>query len=836
MKKATFVFCLSSFVLIPAFAVEIPKEVASCTNFEKAPRAVKEAFKKASEAAVAAGDMKTLGALFDLLAKEPVGVETFNLWSKAAEQVNAAALVARDRRKAAASQELIAGFREGGSTFGLNTGALEKESANDPGAPFVEAARAVLLKRMPQKDLALRFQLQRDIALLSMQQKAGRRPGRLAAAEAVEKAAFAAVPTDRDGTNAVVRALDAALGFRLTTKDWPAYVALWDRIAKDRAAIYPNVKAMRLAALANAASQANDEKRFDAHADELDKLPLDGGLLAAVNFAAGQVSRKEGSEDMVARLWRRLVDGRKTFSAQERMRILVAMAGMADRSRVRRLPKGSIEPLRKVWDEARALEAETAAADKRYHRGVSASQVRAIWLRNLQVFYLWKEAYELTKNDAFAPKVHVNQRVECVRLAALGGDEAAFQAAYAAVITNAQLTAAQKFNLQALAARKGTADQRDFAKRIAALRGDADVKTWFNLLRGACRYLYEYDSTVEGSKYVMTLVALSAEQLWPEERVVYTATFVEDAPTTANAAYVADIFKKLKTDNRMGKFNCWDSMDKSKDLARLKSGEKPDLAATAEGKEAAVCVCYDTKGVHFFLKLNDPEALKTRDGLVDRLYMECSVQTGDEASWNWELFSALKPENQVDVEWDSPQPGRKMTRDYLKSDVFVAKDCYVVHIFAPWLLAYDRIPSGTDALWRFVAVAGWAGQFGSIGGSSVHELGRGMQVRFDMPAKAERAVRLGVLRAAAGEYRRFRKAWENADFWGDPSIGNPAFYETVVKPYLAELDAAANETEGELDDAALARLSAKLADFSDTRLALDAKRAAYLRAKRFAEP
>ena len=174
-----------------------------------------------------------------------------------------------------------------------------------------------------------------------------------------------------------------------------------------------------------------------------------------------------------------------------------------------------------------------------------------------------------------------------------------------------------------------------------------------------------------------------------------------------------------------------------------------------------------------------------------------------------------------------------MTRDFLKTDVHAAKDCYVAHVYLPWLVAYDRLPTGKDGLWRFVAVVHWAGLMGAIGGSSVHELGRGMQVRFSMDEKAALAVRLGTLRAAAGAYRRFRRQWENADFWGDPSMGDPAFYEARVKPYLAELDALAAETEGDLDAAACARLSTRLVDLADTRLQIDALRAAWLRNRLF---
>ena len=848
------VLAACSAVAVRAAELAPPAHFESTTNFSTCARQVKEAFKQATGEAVARGDMQTLGKLFDCLSKSKVDPEVYTLWYQAALQLNDAALTAHQRQPDA-QRELIAGFREGGSTFGLNTARLEADTGN-LGRHFAEAARGVLEKRMPQQDLTTRLKLQRNQHLLAFQEKTGSRQGQRDACAVVETDAFDAVPATRDETNLVVAAINAVLKFRLERQEWKAYHELWDRVLAERADVYPAVKAARLGAKANAYFQADDETNFETVAREIDKLPLDQDTLRAVANASGMMSRRaDFGPEPRERLWQRLIDNRATFAPPDRLQILEAMFGFADRTGQRRLPKGEIDAARAVWNEAAKLEAETAAAWDRQAAAeaaararkepftrdpavqrVNPSRLRTRWIGVLKTYHLWIEALDLVAQDAVSPRANINTRLDCLRLAYLAGDQDTWRAVYADVSTNAQLNAGQKFNLGVMLAAGVAKDQKDFAQRVAALRGDADVPTYFNLLRGACKSLYELRSDVAMSEFISTLVGMSADQLWPEERVEYTATFVEQAPATAEGAYARDLFSTLKTDNRMAKYAVWDWMNKDKDVARLKSGGKPDLAADAPGKEAAVCACYDDKGVHFYIKLNDPDAWKARAGLEDKLYLECSVQTGNESSWNWALFSALHPANTVDVEWDSPAFGRKMTRDYLKSDVFISDHCFVVHILAPWILAYDRLPTGGDDLWRFVVVAQWAGQFGSLGGSSVHELGRGMQLHFDMPPHARDKVRLGVLRAAAGEYLAFRRKWENTDFWSDPNMGDPAFAEAVVKPYLQALDEAAKEAAApDLDKAAVDRLFQHLRDFTDCRLSLDAKRAAYIKSKLFAD-
>ena len=46
-------------------------------------------------------------------------------------------------------------------------------------------------------------------------------------------------------------------------------------------------------------------------------------------------------------------------------------------------------------------------------------------------------------------------------------------------------------------------------------------------------------------------------------------------------------------------------------------------------------------------------------------------------------------------------PGRKLTCDTIKVDAVSTDKCHAFHIFAPWMICYDRLPKKGDT-WRFV--------------------------------------------------------------------------------------------------------------------------------------
>ncbi len=718
-------------------------------------------------------------------------------------------------------QGIAGGFRDGGSTFGLNFGAFE----------------------------------------IAGKTKGVSEGEKLAAFEKAKAEALSSVPRNRDESNKLSRAVDGLFQFRERRGEWKEIDAMAAEFAAKIQGRYPDLENRMLARQFVARSTMGDEAGFEELAKRIDARPANRGTMDYVANLNNQM--RNASAAMRVRLWKRFDDARAKMNPQDHMLVLERASGLFVKD---------IAQAKARWNEAKKLAADSAAAWEREDaREKAAREVarlarenklafepfarnpeikRPADLRGMRGWYVrWlsdrgenKEVLPFLQENAADPRAHHMTKWDVVTTAYRAGDKQACLAAIACCTNNA-FNADQRFQLDLLKAIVETKDAAEFGARAVALRGDLDEKTYFDRMRLACRFLYGLASDPTMRDRIHEVVRITFDMKWPEERVWYVVHYVADAPDTAEAALKLDVFKKLNVENRMAKYNVWtwygcgnESATRASEYPLLKSNPKPHLEADVPGKEGLFAACYDTKGVHFYAKLNSPDAWKTAAGLEDGLYAECSVQTGDEASWNWELFSALKPSNQVDVEWDSPQFGRKMTRDYLRSDVYTSKDCFVVHVFAPWMLAYDRIPSGYGDLWRFVGVFGWAGQFGALGGGAVHELGRGVHLRFVMPEVAEAAVRLGVLRAAAGEYRRFRGLWESADFWDDPILGDVPYYAEVVKPYLQELDGVAKEIASLADgaeglDAAVARLSKYLPDLSDTRLSLDAKRSAYLRAK-----
>lgn len=728
------------------------------------------------------------------------------------------------------NQGIAGGFRDGGSTFGLNFGAFE----------------------------------------IAGKTKGVSEGEKLAAFEKAKAEALSSVPRNRDESNKLVRAVEGLFQFRERRGEWKAVDAMAAEFAAKIQGRYPDLENRMLVRQFAARAALGDEPGFEELAKKIDARPADRKTMDFVGNLDGQM--RHATSAMRVRLWKRFDDARASMDPQDHMAVLDRASGLFAKDLVQAKAR---------WEEAQKLAASSAAAwEKENAREKAAREVerlaranklpyepfkrdpavkRPADLRGMRNWYVrWlsdhgelKELLPFQLEDAAASRSPDAAFFSAAQTAYKIGDKKACLAALACCTNNAiapanysgrRVDTDPHFNLGVLKTLASTSTAGEFGARIPELRGDKDEKAYFDALRQACKFLYGLSSDSEMRDRIRELVRLSFELRWNEERVWYVVKYLEDAPATAEGAYRMELFKQLATENRMARYNVWtwygcgnESATRSSEYPLLKSNPKPHLEADVPGKEGVFAACYDAKGVHFYAKLNSPDAWKTAAGLEDALYAECSIQTGDEASWHWLLFSALKPENTVPVEWDSPQFGRKMTSDYVKSDVFTGKDCIVVHVFAPWLLAYDRIPSGAGDLWRFVGVFRWAGPLGALGGGAVHELGRGVQLRFDMPAAAEAAVRLGVLRAAAGEYKRFRALWESADFWDDPILGDAPFYAEVVKPYLRELDGAAKEVAAlpydGVDASEVARLSEYLQDFADTRLSLDAKRSAYLKAK-----
>ena len=845
--------------------------IAGCTNFTRCPQTTRNAFARAAQTALAAGDTQAVKRLLDALAKDrDVTDQVFNLWNGVANNFVDDALARRAAKPvkpadAAAQAEIVAGFRAEASTFGLNTGALIIDGLPALDQARVATAVAILTKLMPQERLSAPLRLRREQAMLAIRKKTFNEPGMLAAYESLKAFALGQKPVSQADTNALLGAVETTFNFRRDRGEWAEYTALAReyraKLAAFQAAAPNEMKVRELAGL----FRMHDMKAFDALASDFAKLPQDAATLDAIlrvntlasegsSHAAGAVRPK------IAGMLAGFISGRSKFSYGMQGRIAeflfhdaVArgdlkavksyydeLVGIRDRSRAKWEAENNREKaareLKQPYTRDQTVTPTVDLASKAF-----GTYVRVISeARDYQAFYAMRKPAAIPKNPGacfeFAATCH-----------ALGKNDEAL-AALDMGITNTSANAGARFNAQVLKAAILSPDIPSFTKALLALRPYSDAqgkageppvesdKRFFNFLRGASLYMYHIASDRARYPYILAIVGLTHDMMWPEERLLYTARFVASAPRTAEGALAAGIFDKYPVENRMGRYGIYDYMTKDKQVALLKSTEKPRLEADTKGKEGGVVVLFDPTGVHFYVRLNDPDAARSRDGYADGANLEFSIMPGEMTAWHWNIVTVRNPRNQYDVEWDSPIPGRKRTRDFVEVDSVSTDKAHCFHIFTPWVMFYDRLPANGDT-WRFVCCAGWAGQFGALGGGAVHELGRGMQIKFEIGGSVANQIREGVVKQAAGEYRKVRDQWENAVFWSDPHMGDAPFYGAVVKPYLAELDAQAKiVTDGQLDKAGVDRIYRDyIRDLADFRLMLDARRADYLKAALFAE-
>ena len=355
-------------------------------------------------------------------------------------------------------------------------------------------------------------------------------------------------------------------------------------------------------------------------------------------------------------------------------------------------------------------------------------------------------------------------------------------------------------------------DVAAFRKRLEALRPLADAegasgetklegdKRFFDRLRQSSFRLLKLLRDRRAKAATDVIVALTMEMLQPEERVEYEVRYDGNLPQTAEGALLSDVFKRLPQENRLAISSAYQARPvwaaamhgHAKQLKRLRSAEPYKLVADEPGFERNFAAACDEMGLHLYLRCRDPEAWKTAQGIEDAFSFEVSIQPGEYEPERFIAGSCAKPSAYRGVEWDAPRPGYRLAMDTVRVDAFAGKDAFCVHALMPWIAATQSVPTD-GSRWHVILYGESHGRDGSVGGAGSHEMGRAAHLTFRLSAEDVRKVRLGALRAAAGDYLRTRAKWESGDFWNDPHLGDKPFYDQVVKPLATDLDAAAKE-------------------------------------------
>ena len=856
-----------------AVAADIPA-LTAITNLATCSQADRNAYRAALAETGRSGDLKTFGALVDHLAAHGGGAvqnPVFDLWQAAASALVERGLDAA-KKPAAEQAEIIAGFREGGSTFGFWTG-TEGVAKKPVGAASLDLATDLLTRKMPQKGLSPTMLYRRAQAISWL----GRRvlpsdvAGR-AASERFRDTAASIVPVTEDDTNAVVKAMDDSFWHLVQYSRDGTGVADLAVFYREKLGPFLRASGQEGAMLAREAacySRLGDKATYRKLIPAVEASLRDNRTAMktaiAYEFCMGTL-RNDAPWEEIGRVLAPVFARAANFDIFDQMKL----AGMRYRiARGRKDPAAMGEAfaaMQALYDGAVKARDEENARERQW--GIDAAAARkegkdigpfvrkvprglpenlpererfgaASWLMNagapeLAVPILERVASPISPNGA----------LELARALAMAGRRAdAAKTCLLVEATNSTANAATKASAAFFREYALSTSPQDLVRRLNALRPVSDAAAgegatqadkdafFFARLRELCRRMFAVASDQEGAAMLKAVVDLSYAQLWPEERVAYRVRYLEQAPTSAEAALRAGVFDNLPRENRLALYNVYSIFNKNAEIKRVKGAPEPHLAADVPGREACVVAAYDRAGLHFYMKFNDPDAWKARDGLARGARFEYSIMPGEGKPWHWNMFDTADRFVDNGVFWDSPRKGYRHGMEYVAEDFYIGERCHVAHVFFPWLLFSYDLPANGDE-WFFALIGGWAGQFGALGGGGVHEFGRAMRLDFEVTPWQRDTLRLGLLRQAVSEYGKVRGKFENAEFWVDPHLGDPAFYAKVVEPWLAELDGVADQVKnvGDLDAATVNRLLDKyLFDLADFRLAIDAKRASYIR-------
>lgn len=625
-------------------------------------------------------------------------------------------------------------------------------------------------------------------------------------------------PQTREDTNQV----DAAVTRLLREMGAHRRYRVWAEFARDlrlkRSDLLPNRRDELFANEFAATFRQKDEARFAVLRAEFEALP-DGSakfdLFRRLNAALSFMTPKwqeDGSYILRRQLAEGMIRGRRELLDEGRQQELAGI-------------RMSIARARHEYNEAKAVYAEALAFPH-------PNAMRLKFLRG-DLLDLCEANGDFASAIGVLRDAHALDAGERTRLAKfLIGDGRMDEAVKEldGLMEDSKLKADVRFDLSAMKAFAASGSGEDFVRLLGELHPlCSDELTFFRSIRRAIRNCHALVPGEERIDWLKAAVSYSKTLLHDEERLVYDVPCLRDCPHSAGAALRGGLFERLPTENRMGRYQAYYAGRRANEEAIIRSAAKPNLAADGQGKEACVAAAYDATGLHVFIRMNDPEAWKLREGLENRWSVEFEIQPGDGEVSHWLMFNGDGTVNETQLDMEFPHEGYKLGEDFITFDSESEEKWHCVHISVPWILWDGRLPAEGET-WRISLIASWADRFGALGGGSVHEVQRGLALRFRMSEADDALIRRGLLRQAVGEYRKVRGKWENAEFWSDPHLGDGAFFGKVVKPYLDATDAVEKKVrEGDLSDYEVRQiLSQSFFDLSDFRLRLDAKRKVYL--------
>lgn len=216
----------------------------------------------------------------------------------------------------------------------------------------------------------------------------------------------------------------------------------------------------------------------------------------------------------------------------------------------------------------------------------------------------------------------------------------------------------------------------------------------------------------------------------------------------------------------------------------------------------------DVDGVHFRCETFDSRAREVEARLLGAGSYEGYIAPGENQPYVCFLINAQTGKfTFYNTTYENRNHRRITTEDTTRwrGEHQFSDTGYSTYLFFSWEAFIDKIPE-SGAVWDFENILwGREGNRSWSGLKSIHGRSSWGALVFDIPAKAQTAIKRKLLFKALANYqaeKRTTGAHEGVlDFWKDPVIGDPEFYTLHLEPLAEQLDTYIPLVKADMSDA-----------------------------------
>ncbi len=376
------------------------------------------------------------------------------------------------------------------------------------------------------------------------------------------------------------------------------------------------------------------------------------------------------------------------------------------------------------------------------------------------------------------------------------------------------------------------------AKKVLELTKDKSAKDQAKALQFAAKFA----TGIGDLKLAKGIWAEREAMLVPEDKRQIVCPFLENAPESIEEYLAGGYLKNAKEfgilDRKYGD-NLQFLLDTDANITGRQITENKDPAAQPT-RFIANC---DVKGLKlFFIMPCAPErAANLKLGYGGFGGYEMYLATGYDMPYYCFLIDA-PPANTVftfDTQYNN-RNFRQLSKKTGNMDYSfkIGKDCVYMLLEISWSAVLDKIPvNGTK--WEFEPIHWERGGWSWGGSKSVHHRSSFGLLVFENMTEANRTkIKRALLPAAQRAYNRELNARNGGilEHWADPELGDPAFNQKVIVPFMEKYGEYVKMIKADMTDAEVNRVFDEAYDtLVNTRFVVQQLRSEYLRDQLIAE-